>query len=197
MEKLKRKEKKFDEKKFKELILYVATKCESNAYYGATKLNKILFFSDFIAHDLNGGSITGADYFALEYGPAPRLLKPVQEEMRKKGEIAIEQRTKQVRTIALREPKLNSFSASEIAIVDEVIKALCKQDANEVSLMSHGFLGWKAAWVEHLETKKNISIPYDTVFVSNPPMDEFEKTIGLEKAKRYGWFAERKRPARV
>ena len=188
MKKLSIKEKEFDENKFKELVLYIATKCEANAYYGATKLNKILFFSDFIAHESNGESITGADYFALDHGPAPRLLKPIQEKMQKAGEIAIEQRTRQVRTIALRKPKLDSFAAAEIAIVDEVINALCNQNADEVSNISHGFLGWKAAWTEGQVANKLVSIPYDTVFVSNPPMDEFEKAIGLEKAKRYGWF---------
>ncbi|MFA5064193.1 MAG: Panacea domain-containing protein [Dehalococcoidia bacterium] len=197
MKKLKIKEKEFDKNKFKELVLYIATKCESNAYYGATKLNKILFFSDFIAHEEIGESITGADYFALEHGPAPRLLKPIQEQMQKAGEIAIEQRTRQVRTIALREPKLDSFSAAEIAIVDEVIKALCDRNANEVSDMSHGFLGWKAAWTESQATRRSVSIPYDTVFVSNPHMDEYEKAIGLEKAKKYGWIAEKKSPVRV
>lgn len=187
---VKQKEIEFNESKFKELLIYVAAKCEKDLYYGAVKLNKILFFSDFLAYEALGESITGADYFALELGPAPRPLKPIQEKMIKAGEIAVEKRTSQKRTIALREPNLDSFSAPEIAIVDKVIDALCDINAGDVSKMSHGFLGWKAAWAEGQDRGTWISIPYETAFVSNPPMDKFEEAHGLGLAKKYGWFAE-------
>ncbi|MDH5642316.1 MAG: Panacea domain-containing protein, partial [Nitrospira sp.] len=67
--------------KFKELILYVASQCEQDTYWNSTKLNKILFYSDFLAYKVNGQSITGADYFALERGPAPKALVPIREGM--------------------------------------------------------------------------------------------------------------------
>jgi len=40
-------EREIDERKFKELILYVADKCSDDPDFGAVKLNKILFYSDF------------------------------------------------------------------------------------------------------------------------------------------------------
>ena len=43
-------EQKFNEGKFRELILYVARRSEDDKYFGAVKLNKILYFSDFNAY---------------------------------------------------------------------------------------------------------------------------------------------------
>jgi len=38
-----------NDRKFQELLLYVAARCEGAPTFGATKLNKILFFADFLA----------------------------------------------------------------------------------------------------------------------------------------------------
>ncbi len=39
-----------NEKKFAELILYVSQKSTFDSTFGSTKLNKILYFSDFLAY---------------------------------------------------------------------------------------------------------------------------------------------------
>src|SRR5690348_3295402 len=71
----------FDRKKFKELILHVTSQCVKDRYWNATKLNKVLFYADFLAFRDHGEPITGAEYFALENGPAPKALLPIREEM--------------------------------------------------------------------------------------------------------------------
>jgi len=68
---------KYNEEKLAELILYVCHKSEADERFGATKLNKILFYSDFAAYRQLGQPITGADYQNLEEGPAPRKLPPI------------------------------------------------------------------------------------------------------------------------
>src|SRR5262245_25543654 len=103
----------FEKEKFRELILYIASQCEKDKSWNATKLNKILFYSDFIAFRTMGGAITGAEYFALEKGPAPKPLMPVREEMIEAGDLAIEKRTVQHRPVALREPDYSLFTAQE------------------------------------------------------------------------------------
>ena len=176
----------YDEKKFRELIVYISEKCENDLYYNATKLNKILFFSDFLAYKTNGKPITGSDYFALPYGPAPRRLLPVRDQMIADGDISLSKR-RQHRTIALRDPDYDVFSASEIALVDKVIDILRGYNADETSEISHIFLGWQAATAEGEQSGEYVSIPYSTVFVENPPMDEFENAHGLELMKKHGW----------
>lgn len=177
----------FSKKKFTELILYVSSQCERDKYWGATKLNKVMFYSDFIAYKNLGHSITGADYQALERGPAPRQLCPVRDEMVKDDALAIDRRSLQHRPVALRQPDLQVFEAAEIAIVDKVIASLRHKNAAITSELSHAFLGWQAAWAETQVTGGNVTIPYGTVFVYNPPIDEFEEAHGLELAKTHGW----------
>jgi hypothetical protein len=178
---------KFDEKKFRELVVYVASKCEGDVYFGATKLNKILFYSDFLCFERFGKPITGADYLALERGPAPKQLVPEREFLELDGAIVLVKRQRQHRIVPLRDPDLSLFSGHEIAIVDEVIELLRNVNADQVSEFSHAFLGWKAARAEAEATGRQVTIPYGTAFVSNRRLDEFEEARILECAKEQGW----------
>ena len=178
---------KFEEEKFRELIIYIADKCENHTLFGSVKLNKVLFYSDFLAYKVWGKPITGADYLALERGPGPRALVPIRQDMIRKRDIAPDNRMFQNRLVPLRDAKLSLFSAQEIALVDKVIHILKNENAEAVSELSHAFLGWKAAWAESTATGKKISIPYGTVFVESPPLDEFEAAHGLDLAGKYGW----------
>jgi hypothetical protein len=177
----------YNKDKFRELILYISSRCEQDKFWNSTKLNKVLFYSDFISYRQNGKAITGAVYFALPQGPAPKALVPVREEMVANGDLAIERRTFQHRPVALREADLLIFTAQDIAVVDKVIAALRHRNAEMVSEMSHAFLGWKAARAEGEASGENVTIPYGTVFVSNHPIDEFEAAYGIELFKKHGW----------
>ena len=178
---------KFEEKKFRELLIYITATCENHSLFGAVKLNKVLFYSDFLAYKQLGKSITGADYLALERGPGPRRLVPIREDMIQKRDIAPDNRMSQNRLVPLRDPDLSLFSAQEIAIVDKIIRRFKDENAGSVSELSHAFLGWKAARAEGEIKNTNISIPYETVFVKSPPLDEFEAAHGLDLAGKYGW----------
>ena len=46
------------------------TKCKSE-FNDRLKLNKLLFYADFLNYKLNGYSITGLSYRAIQYGPVP------------------------------------------------------------------------------------------------------------------------------
>src|SRR5437660_10500981 len=78
--------------RLRELILYIADRSKDDPKFGATKLNKILYFSDFVSFREYGEPITGAMYMRLENGPAPMHLVPVRNEMLESGEIAMEPR---------------------------------------------------------------------------------------------------------
>ena len=177
----------FDEEKFRELVLYIATQCEEHPFFGATKLNKILFFSDFSAYEQLGAPITGAEYVALEYGPGPRRWVPIRQDMLLDGEIEIRQTGSQRRVLALRPPDLESFSPDERKIVDTVIAALEYRDAESVSTLSHRFLGWQAARAEFLASGEAARIPYETVYVSDGPLTKAEAQEGVALAEQHGW----------
>jgi len=162
--------------KLKELILYIANKLEKDPKFGATKLNKILFFSDFIAYAKFGKSITGERYFKLPYGPAPRQFKPVKDSMVLNGEIVcftVDTLTGPQKRIAPNRPaNINIFKPEEIAIVDQVIYLLKDKDASEVSELSHFFMGWRIV-------KEGKDIPYYTVFIADP-----SKTVVTERHRK-------------
>ena len=165
------------DRKLGELILYISRKCEEDNRYGATKLNKILFYSDFIHYGKTGKSITGAGYQRLRWGPAPRRLVPVREELLKSGALVVQEKEylgrPQQRPLALRDADLSEFTGAEIAVVDETIEALWNANANDVSDFSHRFPGWKIA-------EKGEEIPYETVFLADRMLTQAEKDYALE-----------------
>ena len=173
-----------NEKKLKELILYIADRCAEDTTFGAVKLNKILYLSDFIAYGEFGKPITGVEYMKLPNGPAPKRLLPIREELVKAGELHIREisyfgRT-QHRIIPLRKPRLDVFTQKEISLVDHVINALCGVSASDVSTYTHKHAGWRVA-----EDKG--TIPYESVFLSDDPMTDDDIERGRELAARYGW----------
>ena len=177
----------FDRKKFEELILLIARECEGHTLFGATKLNKILFFCDFGAFAELGKSITGAEYVALEHGPVPRLLVPIRNDMVKQGDLTVEQRGNQDRVIARRNAKTDLFSPAEHFLIFDVIRELEAENADSVSELSHKFLGWQAAWAERQATGQNTAIPYESVFVSNRRPTATETSQVDSMAKEHGW----------
>ena len=177
----------FDRKKFEELILLIARECEDHTYFGATKLNKILFFCDFVAFAELGHAMTGAEYMALEHGPVPRALVQIRNEMIKRGHIVLDRQGNQERVLAKRKVDWNLFRPGEQLIIHKVIRQLEQETADSVSDLSHKFLGWQAGWTERLETGNSPTIPYESVFVSNrhPTAEEVSQVASV--AEEHGW----------
>src|ERR1041384_212988 len=100
----------FDEHKFRELVLYIADRCQDDPRFGATKLNKILFYADFLHYGESGTPLTGATYRKLEHGPAPKQLLPTQTKLVSDGSAALSKRERygyvQKRIVALRDADL-------------------------------------------------------------------------------------------
>ena len=169
--------------RLRELILYIALCCERHARFGATKLNKILYYADFISYARYGEAITGADYMKLPNGPAPVRLVPVRNEMIGRQEIVIREKRfgniAQHRIIALREPDLRGFKGRDIALVDEVIQALAARTADEVSDLSHG-IAWRIADERGL-------IPYEAILLAEPVVRPQDIEEARQLADKYGW----------
>jgi hypothetical protein len=158
----------YDEKKLAELMLYVAMKCEKHPRFGAIKLNKVLFFSDFIAYARRGRPITGAEYRKRPMGPTATRLLPVQHKLQVQGAAILRENPlwtgrRQIRLLAIRRPDLTLFEAEDIAIVDEVIENLKNKTAESVSELSHEKMGWKLAEMDAV-------IPYVSVFLPDEPL---------------------------
>jgi Protein of unknown function (DUF4065) len=173
-----------DEEKLGELILYISQKCATDPKFGAIKLNKILYLSDFLSFGNWGEPITGVGYQHLRNGPAPRRLIPVRDALAKRGKLVVQSVSLkggnvQKRTVNLTEPNLKVFSGREIALVDNVIEELWDLDAEESSEFSHRFVGWKM-------TKEGDPIPYGSIFISDEPLSTAELLRGQELARELG-----------
>jgi Protein of unknown function (DUF4065) len=154
----------FKPEKFRQLILYVATASEDDPRFGATKLNKLLYFSDFEAFGLFGAPITGATYQKLDRGPAPREILPVLQQMEAEGSIQREERRyfhlRQKCVVPTEQPDTSVFEPREVELVDLVLRELRDRDASQVRALSHLDLNWQLA-----EPGKSIS--YATAYISD------------------------------
>ena len=75
--------------KLSELVLYIAHKSQDDSNFGVTKLNKILFFSDFYYYGLTGKSITNSAYQHIQRGPAPKAMLPVLQLLQASGRAVV------------------------------------------------------------------------------------------------------------
>jgi len=159
----------YDSSKLEELIVYVADCSYGDARFGKTKLNKILFFSDFEAYRQLGTSITGATYQHLPWGPAPHQMVPCLDALQRGNAVLLRGEGTfvgtQERVVALRDAKLDDFSAEEIAIVNRVIDQLRDLTNQEVSDLSHETVAWQV-------TADYQEIPYGAAVLSAEPPTE-------------------------
>ena len=169
----------FNQEKFRELMLLVAKLSEGDPRFGATKLNKLLFYMDFGSHHLLGKPITGATYQHLPAGPAPRELLPVREFMIDTGALSIEQRPyftgTQERLVPGREPDTSLFEPAELSIIKDVVDEFWGFNARRISEYSHQEWAWQV-------TKDFDDMPYYLAWVSTDPLTPEEIQTGLEVA---------------
>jgi len=117
-----------DEEKLGELLIYAAGQLLDDPTGGATKINKILYYSEFSHIRAHGVPITGVAYQKFPQGPAPRQLVSVRDRLIENDDAIL--RVDQYfgkplhRLVPLRPQRVDSLSHEEMAIVDQVIKAL-------------------------------------------------------------------------
>ncbi|MFI5161212.1 MAG: type II toxin-antitoxin system antitoxin SocA domain-containing protein [Sphingobacteriales bacterium] len=124
-----------------------------------TKLNKLLFYSDFCAYKQTGFSITGITYRAIPYGPVPSEYEKLYIKLCDDNAIDI-QNIQIHRTgdfADLIKPKWtfdpDRFSAIEVEVLEKVAKAFKSKSTKEVVDISHR----EAAWSENEPGRNNIN----------------------------------------
>lgn len=177
----------YDERKFTELLVYVASRLQADRSGGATKLNKILFFADFAHVRRTGAPITGAEYQKLEHGPAARRLVPVRDRLIANGEAELHDEEflgyRPHRLVPLRDAVLSVFTEDELATIDKVLADLEGLNARQVSDLSHDEAGWRL--VEFGDT-----IPYEAALVGARQMTTpTSRRLQREAAERLGLVA--------
>lgn len=156
----------YDEDKLAELLLYLAQRLGNERAAGSTKLNKLLFFADFIHFRQHGRSITGAEYQRLPYGPAPKRLLPVRQQLLRRRDAELVEETYlgqiQQRLVPRRDADLSRFSEAEIATVEEILGHLAGRTGLDLTNLSHRVPGWDLF-------EENETIPYEITFLRTGP----------------------------
>jgi Protein of unknown function (DUF4065) len=173
-----------DEEKLAELILYVAEQIKDDPTGGATKINKILYFSEFAHVRAYGVPITGVPYQKLPQGPAPRRLRPIRDLLVERGDAELQVDNyfgyRLDRLMPSRSANMTKFTASEIQTVDQVVAALRGKTGQEVSDLSHRDKSWQL--VEMYE-----DMPFSTAYLAaNTVVTEASRRHAEELAEKLG-----------
>ena len=175
---------KFRPDKFRELVVYVAKGSAADPTFGAIKLNKVLYYSDFASYRQLGQPITGATYRKFFEGPAPVELPDVRRELIDSRDATSEERPyfagSLVRLVIRvgREPNRELFKPGELEIVDQVVDFFEGKTEREVADFSHKEPGWAAA-------RDREDIPYETAWMSSGPISREAEEWGVRFAEGY------------
>ena len=147
---------KLDERAYKNAVLYFIKYC-NNQYLHATKLNKLLYYLDFIYFRDHKKSITGDIYIHQGYGPVPARIDEILTKLKSESAIDTE-------AIPHNDVEMINFHIKDKSIFDESVfsseqKRLLKQICDE-------FGSWSTEKIvaqTHLEAPWFYSKPYEVV----------------------------------
>lgn len=138
----------FDREKFKDAMHYVVAKAGGRPGFGATKLYKVLWFSESRMFLLYNRPIYNAEFVREKHGPVPRLAMPIREELQKEGRVEIWRDRLgggQWRFKAVAPVTTQRFSRDELDTINYWIKHIDEDHtATSISDESHD-TGWEIA----------------------------------------------------
>lgn len=142
--------------RLKNIMLYVLEKCEEVWY---TKMNKLLFYIDFVSYRERGMAMTGLAYKAINYGPVPDRwdkvyseFPEIEQELRPVGEYSgsiLKSNSK---------PDITLFTETELDIMNRICSTMGAFTAKKLSGLSHQ----EDAWIDYQD--KHAYIPFDKAF---------------------------------
>jgi hypothetical protein len=170
--------------RLREMILYVSEQCSGARYFGAIKLNKIIWKSDFDSYAARGVPITGRQYLKQRLGPALKEMVPLRNEMARDGLIAFQRRDFgegifEERTVALVKPNLRDFSPEDMTFVTASIQHYWDMTGMESSDESHG-IAWKTRAIGQ-------TMPYESALLSDRLIGSDQLRRLQQQALAHGW----------
>ena len=142
--------------RLKNLLLYII---EQMGDVFQTKMNKVLFYIDFLSYRENGMAISGLAYNAIDFGPVPQRWDRVYsafDEIVPQPKLVRDQESTAL--TASVEPDMACFTEQERAIIDTVCAKMKNLSAHDISELSHN----EPAWQRHLHQVE--TIPYEEAF---------------------------------
>jgi transcriptional regulator with XRE-family HTH domain len=154
-----------NQRKFREVLLYVLEKVGALPHVGETVIYKLLYFIDFDYYEKFEEQLVGATYMKNKYGPTPVEFRKIVDRMAAKNEIAIVKNRHfqydQKKYLPLRNPDLRVLTGREIDHINEVLARLGGKNAAQLSEYSHDDVPW-------ITTEDGKAIEYEAVFYRTP-----------------------------
>ncbi len=147
--------------KFKEVLLYILDRVGSKPNIGETVIYKLLYFIDFNFYEKYEEQLIGAQYQKNRYGPTPVEFSKIAQKMIDDGDM-VKVKSKyfdfpQTKYLPVRKPNLSKLSATELEVIEDVLKRLSDMNAQQISDYSHGDVPWRS-------TDDGSIIEYEAVF---------------------------------
>lgn len=142
--------------RLKNLLLYVIGQMGD---VFQTKMNKVLFYIDFLSYRERGMAISGLAYNAIDFGPVPQRWDRVYSAFDEVVPESILIRDQE--SVALTsecDADMEFFSETEMNVIDTVCSKLKDVSAHDISELSHK----EPAWQKYLHKKE--TIPYVEAF---------------------------------
>lgn len=163
-----------DINKTRNLILHICKKLEHTDNFGATLLNKMLYYIDNVHYLKHGEPISHLTYIKQKNGftPKPSEFLMVRDLLVEHGEAELREVEYfgkiQKRLFALSEPELGDFSPDEIALIDNIVEQLKDMRAVEISELSHSEINWQIA-------KPMEELPFYTYLLTEEPVTDEDR----------------------
>ena len=145
--------------KFTEMVVFFAEKLSPFK----TKMNKLLFYADFLMFKQRCFSISGMRYKAINMGPVPNNFQSIFEYLANKDEIDIEMTEfpkgfigEQFKAKKNRNFNAALFTNDELIILEKVANTFEKTSTHEMIVLSH----LEEAWRKNEQHKNIISYEY-------------------------------------
>lgn len=143
--------------RLKNIMLYILNRCDE---VWCTKMNKLLFYTDFLSYRERGMAMTGLSYRAIDFGPVPERwdrvyseFPEVRQELRQVGDFVGSV------LIASEESDYSMFTDAELKVLDSICTHFSKMSSREISRISHD----EDAWLNHHD--KHEHIPFDDAYM--------------------------------
>jgi uncharacterized phage-associated protein len=160
---------KINEKKYQEVILYLAEKL-GGEIRGKKKLAKLLYFADFDFYEKFQKSLTGDVYKALPMGPFPVTMEKILADMALKKKLVVKLEKERAdynptEIYRVKEKTQDSFSKEEQRILNRVVLKYGHLTGKQLEDLTH-------AEAPYIGTAPNCEIAYELAFYRGTDLDK-------------------------
>lgn len=152
-------------------VIYFSKKTK---YFGKTKMMKLLYFLDFFHFRQTGKSVTGLDYYTLDFGPVP---KKFYEEIKKIDKLSVSDDLKQTITVVKTSGEFQQIKARKRFSAEHFSK-------RELRLLKHIafiFKYAKAADIKEITHLRNT--PYDKTLKEKGQDQKIDYMLALDDSQ--------------